>query len=174
MSIKEQIISTLRATGRKGIENVINYMVENDFFTVSCYHHHRYRGGMADHAWQTYLIAQRAQQKNIKRHPSAPNLSNASLAICALLHDICDCSGLPHIHGHGSRSARMLKHLGLTLSSDEYLAIRFHMSLRTHQRHPQYQAARHCHLRYLIHNADHDSAKIGRGCDNGGENQILL
>lgn len=59
----------------------------------------------------------------------------------------------------------MLKELELHLSKDEFLAIRFHMSLKKHVNHPLYKDARHCHLRYVVHNADHGSAKIGRGCD---------
>ena len=65
-----------------------------------------------------------------------------------------------HIKGHGYRSAEMLKELGFHLSQDEFLAIRFHMSLKDKKYHPLYQAACHCHLRYIVHNADHESAKM--------------
>ena len=57
MTVKEKIIGTLRATGRENIEQVIEYMGNNGFFTKSCHRHHHYRGGLADHAWQTYQIA---------------------------------------------------------------------------------------------------------------------
>ena len=59
-----------------------------------------------------------------------------------------------HIKGHGYRSAEMLKELGFHLSQDEFLAIRFHMSLRRHQGHPPYEAASHCHLRFIVHKAE--------------------
>ena len=59
-----------------------------------------------------------------------------------------------HIKGHGYRSAEMLKELGFHLSQDEFLAIRFHMSLKDKKNHPLYENACHCHLRFIVHNAD--------------------
>lgn len=163
MTIKEQIISTLRSTGRENIENVIGYMERNGFFTAHCHGHHHYVGGLADHSWQTYQIALAMEEERMKADPKKPAVDN--LAICALLHDFYACRGMRHIHRHGSRSAGMLKELGLHLSTDEFLAIRFHMSLRNHLGHPLYDKARHCHLRYVVHNADHESAKISNGWD---------
>ena len=46
MTVKEKIIGTLRATGRENIEQVIDYMENNGFFTKSCHRHHHYRGGL--------------------------------------------------------------------------------------------------------------------------------
>lgn len=165
MSVKEHIISTLRATGRENIEMVIAYMTNKGFFTVSCRRHHHYPSGLADHAWQTYLIAQKEQEEYLRLHPTEPVLDQNSIAICALLHDFCDCRGMHHLHGHGGRSAGMLNNLELQLTDDEYLAIRFHMSLRRHTTHPRYDDARHCHLRNIIHNADGKSAGMHSGSE---------
>lgn len=159
MSVKDQISSALLDTGREGIDNVINYMERNGFFSVSCHGHHRYEGGMADHAWQTYQLALRAEAGRISA------FYKNSLTICALLHDFCDCHGMRHIYGHGKRSAKMLKELGLHLSLDEFLAIRFHWGLKDKEKHPLYEKAKHCHLRYVVHQADRASAKKYRGCD---------
>ena len=147
MEVKEKIIETLRNTKRENIETVISYMENNKFFEVGCHRHHKYQGGLADHAWQTYQLAKQA-----------PLLDPNSLAICALLHDFCNCSGMPHIKGHGYRSAEMLKELGFHLSQEEFLAIRFHMSLKDKKNHPLYENACHCHLRFIVHNADGLSA----------------
>ena len=57
--VRKAIVDRLRATKRKNIEVVIDYMEKHGFFTRYCYTHHHYDGGLADHAWQTYLIAQR-------------------------------------------------------------------------------------------------------------------
>ena len=57
MEIKELIIQTLRSTQRENIESVISYMENNEFFTRSCHGHHKYDGGLAHHAWQTYQLA---------------------------------------------------------------------------------------------------------------------
>lgn len=156
MTVKEKIIGTLRATGRENIEQVIEYMGNNGFFTKSCHHHHRYRGGLADHAWQTYQIA-------LQNNPNG--IDEQSIAICALLHDFCNCVGMADIKGHGQRSAGMLKALGVHLSYDEFLAVRFHMSLHTHISHPRYNDAKRCALRCLIHTADKESAQKRTGAE---------
>lgn len=155
MNIRDAIISQLRQTGRENIENVISYMDRHGFFVRHCHRHHRYVGGLADHAWQTFLLAQR----------SAPaTLSLDSLAIATLLHDLCDCSGMSRFKkGHGSRSDRMLRELGLHLTQEEFLAIRFHMSLRKKASHFLYEEALHCSLRRVVHNADGQSARLHRG-----------
>lgn len=165
MTTKEQIISTLRSTGRENIENVIGYMERNGFFTAHCHGHHHYEGGLADHSWQTYQIALAMEEERMKADSRKPAVDKDSLAICALLHDFYACRGLHHISGHGRRSAKILKEVGLHLSTDEFLAIRFHMSLRNHLGDPLYDKARHCHLRYVVHNADHESAKLCNGWD---------
>ena len=163
MKIKECIIETLRDTKRENIEKVISYMESHHFFDRGCHRHHKYDGGLADHAWQTYQLAKQLEEENKRVHPSVPLLDSDSLAICALLHDFCNCSGMSYINGHGYRSAMMLKELGLQISQNEFLAIRFHMSLKNHEDHPLYENACHCHLRYIVHNADHESAKMYRG-----------
>lgn len=156
MTVKEKIIGTLRATGRENIEQVIEYMENNGFFTKSCHHHHHYRGGLADHAWQTYQIA-------LQNNPNG--IDEQSIAISALLHDFCNCSGMADIKGHGRRSAGMLKELGLHLSYDEFLAVRFHMSLHTHIFHPRSNDAKCSALRTLIHTSDTQSAQISKGAE---------
>ena len=163
LEIRERIIETLRSTQRENIESVISYMENNEFFTRGCYHHHKYDGGLAHHAWQTYQLAKKLEVENKRIHPNVPLLDANSLAICTLLHDFCDCKGLHLIKGHGYRSAMMLKELGLHLNDDEFLAIRYHMSLKDKKNHSRYEDARHCHLRFITHKADGKSAKMFKG-----------
>lgn len=163
MEIRELIIETLRSTQRENIGSVISYMENHEFFTRGCHGHHKYNGGLADHAWQTYQFAKQLEAENKRLHPNVPLLDANSLAICTLLHDFCDCEGMPHIEGHGYRSAMMLKELGFYLSQDEFLAIRFHMSLKDKKKHFLYEAAYHCHLRFITHNADCKSADKYKG-----------
>ena len=92
-----------------------------------------------------------------------PLLDKDSLAISALLHDFCNCRCMRHIKGHGRRSAMMLKELGFHLSQEEFLAIRFHMSIKDKKNHPLYEDALHCHLRHIVHKADGYSAKRNSG-----------
>ena len=163
LEIRERIIETLRSTQRENIESVISYMENNEFFTRGCYHHHKYDGGLAHHAWQTYQLAKKLEVENKRIHPNVPLLDANSLAICTLLHDFCDCKGLPHIEGHGYRSAMMLKEIGFHLNDDEFLAIRYHMSLKDKKNHSRYEDAHHCHLRFITHKADGISAEMYKG-----------
>ena len=154
MNIRQTIISRLRDTKRENIEAVIEYMDHHGFFTRHCHHHHHYRGGMAHHAWQTLQIVMAS---------ASPTLDSDSIAITSLLHDFCNCSGMHHLSGHGSRSAKMLQALGLHLTHEEYLAIRFHMSLKNKQSHRFYTDALHSPLRELVHKADGQSASLRQG-----------
>ena len=165
METKERIIEALRNTQREHIEDVISYMEDHEFFTRASHRHHQYVGGLADHAWQTYQLAKQLEDENKQLHPNAPLLDPNSLAISALLHDFCNCTGMHHIRGHGFRSAQMLKELGVHLSQDEFLAIRFHMSLEGKEEHRLYNDALCCHLRSIVHQADGESAKIFKGAD---------
>lgn len=164
--VKQAIIDRLRATKRKNIERVIDYMEKNGFFYYHCYRHHKGPGGLADHAWQTYQIALREDAERCANNPNVHKLDADSIAICALLHDICDCSGMRDIKGHGIRSAIMLQELGLALSHEEYLAIRFHMSLKDKTTHPSYNDALKSQLRYVVHKADGKSAKLHNGYED--------
>ena len=109
MTIKEHILGRLRETKRENIERVIDYMQHNGFFDRGCHRHHRYDGGLADHAWQTYQLAMQIEAESRRLHPNAPLLDPDSLAISALLHDFCDSNGMHHVQGHGRRSAAMLQ-----------------------------------------------------------------
>ena len=153
-NVRQTVIDRLRATKRANIGAVIEYMDRHGFFTRHCHHHHRYRGGLAHHAWQTYQIA---------KGLADPALDGDSIAIASLLHDFCNCSGMRHLGGHGRRSAMMLKELGFTLTKEEYLAIRFHMSLSNKREHRLYDDALHSPLRDLIHKADTLSASLRQG-----------
>ena len=57
----------------------------------------------------------------------------------------------------------MLKELGLHLNDDEFLAIRYHMSLKRYKDDSRYEDARHCHLRFITHKADGISAEMYKG-----------
>lgn len=161
--VKQAIIGRLRATQRENIETIIDYMNENGFFTYHCHRHHHYVGGLHQHAWQTYKIALRLNAENCTLNPNAPIVDEDSIAIAALLHDLCNCSELCDIRGHGRRSAKMLNRLGLKLTQEEFLAIRFHMSLRGKENHPLYDKAKRSQLRYLVHKADGISARLRTG-----------
>lgn len=165
MQVREKILNTLRETARENIELVIDYMLKHEFFTRSCHKHHRYVGGLADHAWQTYQIALSEAEKHNTTHSEAEQIDLKSVAITSLLHDFCNCSGMRRISGHGGRSSKMLKAIGLHLPQQEFLAIRFHMSLKDKESHFLYHKALHSTLRYIVHQADGKSARMHRGSE---------
>ena len=168
-NVKQAIIDRLRATRCENIETVIDYMENHGFFTYHCHRHHHYDGGLADHAWQTYQIALRLDAERCTNDSNAKKLDEDSIAICTLLHDFCDCSGMRDLFSrgkHGIRSAVMLLELGFHLSPDEYLAIRFHMSLKGKESHPLYDDAKRSQLRYIVHKADGISAHLHDGYED--------
>ena len=171
--VKQAIINRLRATKRENIEEVINYMEKHGFFSYHCHSHHHYDGGLADHAWQTYQIAIRLDAERCTNNPNAQKLDEDSIAICALLHDFCDCSGMRDVghHQHGKRSSDMLKALGFKLSQQEFLAVRFHMSLKDKTTHPLYDDALNSQLRYIVHKADGISAHLQKGYEDPDAHQ---
>lgn len=172
--VKQAIIERLRATNRKNIERVIDYMEKNGFFTVRCGRHHKYTGGLTSHSWQTYQIALRMNAERYANNINALVLDEDSIAIATLLHDICDCLGMTDIVGHGRRSSKILKRLGFKLTQEEFLAIRFHMSLRDKESHPYYNDAKRSQLRYIIHKADGISAKLHKGYKDSDAIQVLI
>lgn len=174
MNLKQTIIDRLKAIKRENIEAVIDYMENKGFFTYHCHRHHHYDGGLAEHAWQTYQIALRLDAERCANNPNTPVLDADSIAIASLLHDICDCSGMRDIKGHGRRSAILLKNLGFKLTQEEFLAIRFHMSLKDKKTHPLYDDALKSQLRYVVHKADGISARLHKGYDEPRKRQDNL
>ena len=142
-SDKSIIIKALKATCRSGIDNVISALNNNGFFEApgSKYRHSNYKGGLAEHSLAVYKCAIDLKTK----HPETfGQISKESIALTALLHDICKAdvyfinhNGLPDKSmrkfpiGHGEKSVIMLLRLGLDLSEEEMLAIRWHMKTHT-------------------------------------------
>lgn len=118
---KTGIISLLSQVNREGMGNVIAYLFESNYFTAHCHHHHRYKGGLAEHSLGVYW----------EMRALAPLLPDESCRIVALLHDLCTTrlEGYDDIarHLHGQRSLALLDVLGLELHEDERLAICRHM-----------------------------------------------
>lgn len=143
MSSKEEYISLLRSTKRKGIEDLIAYLETTDFYEApaSTRYHNSKPGGLLEHSLNVYKAL-----KEIKR--SEVYLED-TLIIVALLHDICkigfytstmrnvkkdgkwhqepyymveDTSPL----GHGEKSVIMALQF-IPLKTEEIYAIRWHM-----------------------------------------------
>lgn len=82
MNIKEQIIETLKSTGREGIEDFIYEMELNGFFDAPCSggNHLCKIGGLAEHSLNVYKTA-------VKLAETFDYPDDGSIAIVTLLHD---------------------------------------------------------------------------------------
>ncbi len=157
---RNEIIHLLASTNRQGIESVLEYLDSSGFFEApsSIDRHHNWRGGLAQHSLGVCNIAIELKGE----------LPVDSIIISGLLHDICKAAKLyydennvirrrnTHIKGHGYRSIKLLKMLGLELTDNEALAIRWHMG--GHHANPaekeEVVMARQNKLWEVIHRAD--------------------
>ncbi len=146
MEIKEEIIKLLRTVKRDGIEDIIKYLENSDFFTApaSTRFHNSFQGGLAQHSLNVY--------KNLSEITKGKGFDEESLIVCALLHDICktyfyivemrnkkDDNGNwikePYYTvkdemplGHGEKSCFLIQKF-IDLKNEELYAIRWHMGL---------------------------------------------
>lgn len=154
MTDRERFEEALRATGRTGVDRVITELDALGFFTApaSTRFHLAEPGGLLKHSLNVYDQARVIGRIEAQIRPDiADRLPEASLAIVALLHDVCkaeiykseikhrkvdgkwedytgygvDFSGLPL--GHGEKSVIRLLRWGFELTDDEMIAIRWHM-----------------------------------------------
>lgn len=152
---KSEFIEILKATGRENIDYVIEDLEDLGFFEApaSSKNHFNFEGGLVEHSLNVYKIAIMLKEQIIKLRPDIVNrIPDDSIAIAALLHDVCkadiykkvvkkvkneigvwepqesyniDYSNFPL--GHGEKSVIILLRSGLDLSDDEIIAIRWHM-----------------------------------------------
>ena len=150
--IKEQFAELLSATKRKGIEQVIDMLEEKGFFEApaSSRFHLSCKGGLAEHSLNVYEAAIMLREQIIIKKPELEaQLPLESVAICALLHDVCKINvykesvrnkkvngewvQVPFYefddkmpYGHGEKSVYMITPF-MKLSREEAFAIRYHM-----------------------------------------------
>jgi hypothetical protein len=161
--LRDEFHSLLADVNRPGMANLLDYLDECGFYyrLSSDTRHHNYPGGLAEHCLGVY---RKMSVENIK------GTSEDSIKIVGLFHDLCKCDMFYfvgrsiHKHkrdGHGRRSVRILKRYGVTLSPEEYRAIRYHMgSSRNAERlkDPGFAKAVTEPLRKAVSEADDDDA----------------
>ena len=163
---KDRIIRLLNSTKRRGMDNVINYLEENDFFEMpsSLRRHHNWEGGLSQHCLGVYD----------RLSKTGEDLPQGSKIITSFLHDICKTRKIfkdktgewrerkedeLHIPGHGNRSVKILERLGLDMTPEEKRAIRWHMGGWRIGENPKEEirdffATKKSDLWRLLHNAD--------------------
>lgn len=114
----DRIISILKQFNRPGTDALIEYLRASNYAEARCYSHHLYRGGLLDHSLEVYNL--------MMQHKG--HLSEESVAICALLHDLgkSKCDGFAVQGSHSDRSILILDKCGFILTDEERSAIRNH------------------------------------------------
>ena len=146
--MKEKFIELLKATNREGIEKLIEFLESSDFFTApaSTRFHGAKEGGLLEHSLNVYEIL----KDKINHNVINLKVSDDTIAIVALLHDICKTNfyavdyrnaknelgvweKVPYYkvedtipYGHGEKSVMMITEF-IKLTNEEKYAIRWHM-----------------------------------------------
>lgn len=192
--IRNEIIRLLESTQREGVENVIKTIDALGFFEApaSTKFHLNYAGGLAEHSLNVCKVALMLRKQMIEMKPELKeHLPEDSVIISTLLHDVCkadiykeaikkrqnasgrweeyqgydvDYNNFPL--GHGEKSVIVLLRMGLNLTDDEIMAIRWHMSawdlsFQSPEAKGNYNAAKErCPLCSLVRAADNLSANL--------------
>lgn len=137
--MKEEILELLNGINREGMEKLIEFLENSDFFEApaSTRYHGAWKGGLAAHSMKVYEILKTKTE------------DNDSVKIVALLHDICKVNyyktdfrnvknngvweQVPYYtvddtipYGHGEKSVMMISEF-IKLTPEEKYAIRWHM-----------------------------------------------
>ncbi len=146
---------------REGADKLLEYLTSSDFFTApaSARFHSSYEGGLLDHSLNVYdcLVAY-LNSESAKRFGF--NYSDESIAIVALLHDLCKIGvykkGFRNVkdergtwqrvdtfeyddqlpYGHGEKSVYIISGY-MRLSREEAFAIRYHMGYSSEREDPR-------------------------------------
>lgn len=148
--MKEQFLELLKGIQREGIEDLIKFIESTDFFKApaSTRFHGNFEGGLVTHSLKVYEIL----KEKLKHTPTLMNISEDTIKIVALLHDICKVNfykvdyrnaknelgvweKVPYYtvedtipYGHGEKSVMMITEY-MKLTVEEKYAIRWHMGL---------------------------------------------
>jgi len=127
-------IFLLQTIKRPGIESLLDYMLESDYFTApaSTHFHNSFPGGLCYHSLNLVHAFNEANKQLLNPLPLD------SVVICGLLHDLCKVNAyletdkgyesIKGIKGHATVSlSRIGEHIPLIPKEDDI--IRYHMGL---------------------------------------------
>ena len=148
--MKEEFLNILKSIQREGIDDLIKFIENTDFFKApaSTRFHGNFEGGLLQHSMKVYEIL----KEKLIHAPIKMNISEDTIKIVALLHDICKVNyykvdyrnakndlgvweKVPYYtvedtipYGHGEKSVMMITEY-IKLTVEEKYAIRWHMGL---------------------------------------------
>lgn len=152
INIKEEFIQIYRDNiKREGADKLLDYLCQSDFFIApaSARYHSSYDGGLAQHSINVYHCLSDYMARPRVRNTYALDCSEETIAIVALLHDLCKIgcykAGVRNVkengvwkqvptynfddpmpYGHGEKSVYIINGY-MRLSREEAFAIRYHM-----------------------------------------------
>lgn len=147
---QEKVLLLLNSVKREGMQNLIDWLKTTDYFTAPAAqsHHSNFEGGLISHCLKVYKVF----KDNCERHKTKINLSEESIIIISLLHDLCKVNFYKPIkkmaksessnnqwvyipayeieeefpYGHGEKSVDIIRDF-IKLTDEEKLCIRWHM-----------------------------------------------
>ncbi|MBT3538481.1 HD domain-containing protein [Candidatus Peregrinibacteria bacterium] len=174
---KANIISLLQETGREGIDGLVGWLEQSDYFTAPASSrpdfHGCHEGGLAEHSLNVYqLFRGKVAMYGLE-------VGDDEMAIAALLHDLCKVNtykpnvlksgkvseAKPYVVkdemplGHGEKSVMMAgKHIELT--PNEALLMRWHMAQFDGAWEVyEHKVAKSCPAVYAFQFSDHEASK---------------
>ena len=155
MNVREKFIEIFKSKiKREGADKLLEFICSpsSDFFTApaSARYHSAYEGGLCEHSINVYECLVAYLDRDVARTKYNLNYSDETIAIVALLHDLCKMNiykvsyrnaknelgvweKVPYYefddtlpYGHGEKSVYMITPF-MKLSREEAFAIRYHM-----------------------------------------------
>lgn len=155
MDLKQEFIDIYKSNiTREGSDKLLEYLLsdKSDFFTApaSTRFHGSYEGGLLEHSLNVYYCLKDYLQRDRAKNVYGMNYSEESIAVSALLHDICKVNfykvdyrnvknekgvweKVPYYtiddklpYGHGEKSVYIITGF-MRLTREEAFAIRYHM-----------------------------------------------
>lgn len=155
MDLKQEFIDIYKSNiTREGSDKLLEYLLsdKSDFFTApaSTRFHGSYEGGLLEHSLNVYYCLKDYLQRERAKNVYGMNYSEESIAVSALLHDICKVNfykvdyrnvknekgvweKVPYYtiddklpYGHGEKSVYIITGF-MRLTREEAFAIRYHM-----------------------------------------------
>lgn len=181
MSNKEIFLNLCSKIQREGMPELLAWLEDSDFFTApaSTRYHGAYEGGLVEHSLNVYN-----ELKRLTTIYPEINVTEESLAIIALFHDLCkvnmyskevkyrkDTQGKwetydAFVHneklnygGHGSKSVFILQNF-IKLLPEEAVSINCHMGTWDGENNVIAAAWEHCPLAWLLHVADESATFV--------------
>jgi hypothetical protein len=174
---KRRIISLLESTEREGIDGLVGWLSESDFFEAPAStrpdYHGAHEGGLAQHCLNVY------DAFNAKAEQYSFDISQEEIIIASLMHDLCKVGtyhpnklksgnvsqSKPYVvedsfpFGHGEKSAYLAARF-IELTPKEALMIRWHMGpFDSEWENYENKVSSVCPEVYAFHTADQEASK---------------